>query len=148
MCKKICTKCEEEKKIEDFFLKDKHKNIRHSQCKECYKNSRNSKSHYEKYKNDYIQRATIRKNKLVKENRIKLLEYFSNHSCIVCGESNPIVLEFDHRVQKDKINNISMMLRDYTWEQILKEIDKCDVLCSNHHKIRTSKQMGWWYEKK
>lgn len=146
MCKKSCTKCKKEKDINDFFLKDKINNKRHSQCKECYNSSRNSKEHYKKYKSEYIERASGRKCKLVKENRVKLLEYFSEHPCIVCGEKNPIVLEFDHRIQEDKKNTISQMLRDYTWGQILIEIKKCDVLCANHHKIRTSKQMGWWYE--
>ena len=148
MCKKNCSKCGKEKLIDEFFLRDKIKNKRHSQCKDCYKSSRSNKEHYEKYKPEYIKRAKNRKEKLASENRIKLLEYFKTHNCIVCGESNPIVLEFDHRNQHEKEYGISNMIYNYSWKQILIEIDKCDVLCANHHKIRTSKQMGWWYEDK
>ncbi len=114
MCDKICTKCSVEKKEEDFFWKNKKLNRRHSQCKDCYRNSRSSKEHYEKYKDEYVKRAKGRQAKLVSENRKHLLEYFKTHHCIECDEDNPVVLEFDHRDMKNKFKGISQMLRDYT----------------------------------
>lgn len=33
--KKVCTKCQKEKKIEDFWLNKKHKDGRYQHCKEC-----------------------------------------------------------------------------------------------------------------
>jgi acetylornithine/succinyldiaminopimelate/putrescine aminotransferase len=143
---KKCSKCKKEKELSDYFWRDKSKNKLHSQCKDCYKACRHSQEHYKKYKEQYIKRSKARQKRIGTENKKHLIEYFKNHPCIECGESNPVVLEFDHRDRKQKWKEVSTMLRDYTWEQILKEIDKCDVLCANHHKIRTSKQMGWWYE--
>ena len=143
---KKCGKCNEIKKESDFFFRNKKNNILHSQCKICYTKSRKNKEHYEKYKEEYKTRINSRK--LIKsvENREKLIEYFKTHPCISCGERNPIVLDFDHRDEKEKKYGISKMICSYNWESIEKEIGKCDVRCANCHRIRTSQQFGWWYE--
>jgi hypothetical protein len=143
---KKCSKCGKVKNVTDFFIRMKLKNQFHSQCKECYKDNRDPQGHYKKYRDEYVKRSTDRKIIKTTENRMNLLEYFKTHHCIVCDESNPIVLDFDHREQEDKILNISQMIYHHNWDSILKEIEKCDVLCANHHRIRTSKQLGWWYE--
>jgi len=143
---KKCTQCNLEKEFTEFFVKNKEKKLLHSQCKSCYNRKRKSKEHYNKYKNEYLERINKRKAIKINENRQKLLEYFKEHSCIKCGETNPIVLEFDHRDEKDKKRGIATMMTSYNWETILVEIEKCDVLCANCHRIRTSQQFGWWYE--
>jgi len=144
MCKKKCTKCGLEKSEEDFFWKSKPKNKRHSQCKDCYREVRKGKEHYKKYKQEYIARAKERKERLVKENRKHLLEYFSEHTCVDCPENDPVVLEFDHLIREDKKMGIAKMMQDYTWSQIIEEIEKCEVVCANCHKRRTAKQFSWW----
>jgi len=56
--------------------------------------------------------------------------------CVDCGENNHIVLDFDHL--KDKKYNISRMIHDgFSWKAILKEIQKCEVVCANCHRVRT-----------
>lgn len=56
--------------------------------------------------------------------------------CVDCGEKNHIVLDFDHL--KNKKYNISRMIHDgFSWKAILKEIEKCEVVCANCHRIRT-----------
>jgi hypothetical protein len=78
-----------------------------------------------------------------------LLEYLSDRSCIDCGESDPIVLDFDHRCGKSKFKGISRMLSGhYSWKRIMKEIDKCDIRCSNCHRRKTYLQLGYWGKKK
>lgn len=143
----VCNKCGNEKTVDNFFFRNKEKNIIHKHCKGCCGQSRRSKDHYEKYKPAYIQRAKERGIKVREDNRIKLIEYFKDHPCIVCGESNPVVLDFDHKEQSEKTKEICKMISSYKWDTILAEINKCDVLCANHHRIRTSKQLGWFYEK-
>jgi hypothetical protein len=72
-----------------------------------------------------------------------VLDYLSTHRCVECGESDPVVLEFDH-VRGKKTLTISQMIRDrYSLDNIQKEIDKCDVLCANCHREKTRKQLGW-----
>jgi hypothetical protein len=57
--------------------------------------------------------------------------------CKDCGyNDHAVALQFDHL--RDKRANVSNMIRsDYSWDQIKKEIDKCEVVCANCHAIRT-----------
>lgn len=67
-------------------------------------------------------------------------EYFMHHPCEDCGIADPIVLDFDH-VRGDKRHNVSKLAKDgYSWEAIMAEIAKCDVVCSNCHRRRTAKR--------
>ena len=85
------------------------------------------------------------KNRLVKIqyqkwllDQVKELKKISE--CKDCGESNPLVLDFDH-VRGKKIMCISNMVRNsYSIETIQKEIDKCEVRCANCHRLITYKR--------
>ena len=71
----------------------------------------------------------------------KLLAYFLEHPCVDCGNKDPRVLEFDHRNPEEKKFGVAYMVRnEFGWETIMKEIQKCDVRCSNCHRIRTHEQ--------
>lgn len=50
--------------------------------------------------------------------------------CEVCGCNSPILLDFHHKLDKDKM--ISRLLT-YRWSLLEKEIGKCSLLCSNCH---------------
>ena len=64
-------------------------------------------------------------------------------SCVDCGESNPIVLDFDH-VHGDKSHNISDMVNgSYAISSIKDEIRKCEIRCSNcHRKKHTNEEIN------
>jgi hypothetical protein len=56
--------------------------------------------------------------------------------CIKCGNDHPAVLDFHHRNPEEKEFAISKMIRNRSSkEMLLKEIEKCDILCSNCHRI-------------
>ena len=61
-------------------------------------------------------------------------------SCKDCKTYDPRVLEFDHL--KDKSFNVSRAVSGSTrsWETILAEIKKCDIVCANCHRIRTQER--------
>ena len=78
------------------------------------------------------------------ELRIRILGYLSTHHCVGCGESDPLVLEFDH-VKGQKLKDVSRLVNDCVkWGIIQKEIEKCVVLCANCHRRKTHKQLGFW----
>ncbi len=66
----------------------------------------------------------------------------SSHCCD-CGNDNWIVLEFDH-VRGEKEFNISEVRRMYWCAEIKNEIDKCDIVCANCHRIRTHHRTKSW----
>ena len=55
--------------------------------------------------------------------------------CSMCGyDKNYAALEFHHRNPENKVFNLdSRNLSNTNWDSILKELDKCDLLCSNCH---------------
>jgi hypothetical protein len=76
------------------------------------------------------------------------MEYLSSHPCVECGETDVRVLEFDHIEAGTKIRAVTTMLaRGSSWAVILKEISKCEVVCANHHRIRTYERMGSYRDK-
>lgn len=67
--------------------------------------------------------------------------------CADCRGTFPTVcMDFDHRdpTQKDRrYPSPGQMLRRTSLEAFLVEIEKCDVVCSNCHRIRSAKRGGW-----
>ena len=75
--------------------------------------------------------------------REHLLEYLSARQCVDCGEKDPIVMEFDHIDPKTKTKKINKMLSGhYSWETIMKEINKCEIRCANCHRRKTYHQFN------
>lgn len=60
--------------------------------------------------------------------------------CTDCGGTFPVVcMDFDH-VRGEKEFNISRGISyGYKLERILAEIEKCELVCSNCHRVRTHK---------
>jgi len=68
-------------------------------------------------------------------NKERAIEYLGG-KCKDCGEVYiKDVYDFHHRNPKEKDFSIGNSLL-YKWEKIEPELDKCDLLCSNCHRIR------------
>jgi hypothetical protein len=78
-------------------------------------------------------RAQKRADKWTKAQKIK-----TQSGCVDCGyNKSPYALQFDH-IGNDKKESVSNLIRsDYSWETIILEINKCEVVCANCHAIRT-----------
>ena len=61
-----------------------------------------------------------------------VFEYLKAHPCVDCGESDPVVLHFDH-VRGVKMMTISAAITRGTLAALFQEIDKCEVRCANCH---------------
>lgn len=59
--------------------------------------------------------------------------------CADCKQKYPAVcMDFDHLPQFDKLYTISLMVGNgYNEARIRKEIAKCELVCSNCHRVRT-----------
>jgi hypothetical protein len=79
------------------------------------------------------------------KNRAKAVEYLENHPCVDCGETNPVVLDFDH-VKGQKSFNIGRAISGShrSWQKIMDEISKCEIRCANCHRKKTAIQFGWY----
>lgn len=137
---KLCVRCKQEKGIECFGIKNAKTGLRRSYCNECQREY--VKEHYKKNSADYKKRSREFNKKEYQKNKERLYEYLTEHPCVKCGESDPVVLEFDHL--RDKKYTISNMVHSYSWSSILKEIEKCQVLCANCHKRKTAKDFDWY----
>jgi hypothetical protein len=66
------------------------------------------------------------------------------HPCVDCGESDTIVLEFDHVIGEKKYNIADVIRSGRNWQSIIEEIEKCEVRCANCHRRATAKRGGNW----
>lgn len=98
---------------------------------------------YEKHREVVKERTRLRRQRLRDDNREKLEALLRASKCADCGDTDWVVLEFDH-VTDDKSFNISTKMSDRTWEQLLEEIKKCEIVCANCHRKRTYVRAGGW----
>jgi len=139
---KICTQCQKEKTLKEFNKRSASKDGLASLCKECNKSK--LKEHYNNNKEYYVLKAAKRNKDQKLINRQYIYDYLKTKSCLDCGECDPILLEFDH-VRGEKYNNVSHLVgKGWSIDTIQKEIDKCEVVCSNCHRKRTAKVFGWY----
>lgn len=138
---KWCRKCESTKPLTEFGINTSRKDGRTSACKACrrqYQNhwySENKHLHRERVKANY-QRA-------INKTRKYVWDYLLIHPCVDCGEPDPVVLEFDHRGDKE-FNIGSALVTAISVDRLAAEVAKCDVRCANCHRRKSSESLGWW----
>lgn len=143
MYERICFDCKKLKPIEEFA---KWRKI----CKDCLnswkrarrklkpdeprsQNLHRSRDWYRKNKDEVLAASRAR----YKEN----LEYVSNiKSTTPCADCkkiyDPICMDFDHLDPSIKLNKISELIKGHL-KNVIDEMAKCEIVCSNCHRIRT-----------
>lgn len=91
----------------------------------------------------YKDREKASQKEKVRRRASMLIAYLKDNPCVECGESDPVVLDFDHIDPSTKLMKISDSIWGRNWDKILKEIEKCQVLCANCHRRKTAKEGGW-----
>lgn len=137
---KRCGSCKQVKPLDEFALNRKKGDGRDSMCKPC-KKVYNS-TYYEATKEHLNPiRAQARK-RAVARAQDYVYAYLRAHPCVDCGETDIIVLDFDH--QGDKSDNIGTMISNGTaLHRLAAEIAKCEVVCANDHRRRTARDFRW-----
>ena len=136
-----CCMCHQEKPEADFAFRSIATGVRQDHCRVCHAACR--RQHYLDNREEYIQREVARMKGYREENRVLLLEYLKSHPCVDCGQSDPVLLEFDHRDRSTKTKAVTHIALRKTWKRVLAEIAKCDVRCVVCHRRRTARQMNW-----
>ena len=138
---KNCSRCFLELPLSSFNKKKSSKDGLQPYCREC--NKKRSKEYYSNNLDKHKKATKERSKKNIDKVRKLVIEYLQNNPCVVCGESDIVVLDFDHL--SDKSNSISRMISmGSSWKTISKEISKCQVLCANCHRRKTAKDFGWY----
>jgi hypothetical protein len=137
---KVCIRCKIEKEEDEFHRSSRVKDGRQRYCKACKKIL--DAEIYGSRDEEWRGRKRDRQREVANRNSSLILEYLQQHPCVDCGESDPLVLEFDH-VRGEKKYNVSDLIRRYAgWKTIMAEIDKCDIRCANCHRRATAKRQG------
>ena len=128
---KKCYKCQLTKELVEFSINKSKRDGLSDNCKDCHKQY--NKNHYEQRKGYYVAKA--------KKAKLALLDFVreaKNIPCTDCKQSYPwYVMDFDHL--QDKSFNLGEA-PSKSKENILKEMAKCEVVCSNCHRERTHKR--------
>jgi hypothetical protein len=118
---KICKNCNIEKSINDFCIikSKKNKEYKFSFCNICKKER--LRLHHKK-RQDFI-------------NNIKHIP------CLDCKNIYPPeCMDFDHCRGNKNFNIGENILKNI--DELLLEIEKCDIICANCHRIRTKKRIN------
>jgi len=128
---KKCIECEKTYPVKFFRWADSSRLLRLSRCRYCDKNLQSEK--YYRNKSQYLESNYRSYQKL----RV-ILDECKNNPCIDCGNSYPpYVMDFDHRDPKTKVAKVSALTYWGSEKKLLDEVAKCDLVCSNCHRIRT-----------
>lgn len=151
---KYCNKCNKAKSTADFHKQYAKKSGFTSKCKDCCREY--GRQYFQKNKEKFQERK-----RNYRKQRRELIQSFKDKPCMDCEIQYPYyVMEFDHRKPEDKEFLISQAVWGYKSQsgkrrkikssdavgedRLLKEIDKCDVVCSNCHRIRThNRRVGY-----
>ena len=132
---KKCSSCHQIKPIIHFHKDNRQKDGLQPGCKECRKIT--SSNYYLKNKQKAINQA--------KESRKKIKAIVNNikesNPCVDCNTYYPFyVMDFDHL--RDKSFKISWGIINRSRDNVLKEIEKCELVCSNCHRKRSYKRQN------
>lgn len=139
MEEKVCTGCKESKPLDDFGMKSGKKNTR---CKACVNKYYREIYYADPERKKYILGRNRENSRIAKERAIQVVLKSFELGCTDCGNKDVRVLEFDHL--RDKEFNVGVLMNMNSHDRLIKEIEKCEVVCANCHKIRTYSRSDSW----
>ena len=136
---KQCKNCLESKPLDKFQKRAKNKDGYTNMCKVCKRAYDNAHYKANPERRQYIRRNSDKRIRIVRE---WLMDYLKSHPCVDCGNDEIVVLEFDHR--GDKEANLSDLMKRGNLSTVQLEVAKCDIRCANCHRRKTARDYGSW----
>lgn len=124
---KTCSKCKRTKVAGEFNKNSSRKDGLQTFCRPCEKQRKSE--YYAKHKQRFVDYARAYKAR----KREWWNQYKQTLSCIRCGDTRWYVLDFHHRDPASKDFPLSEVDK-FGIQRIMKEVEKCDVLCANCHR--------------
>lgn len=132
---RACPKCGELTPLDQFPPVRRGEPRLQTWCRECFAeaNARNYARNREREKERLIPQSRAPRIRL----KSRLIEFLKDHPCVDCGETDLVVLRFDHL--RDKAADVAQLVASgAAWETIAHEIAKCEVRCANCHRLKTA----------
>ena len=104
-----------------FPFKNKEVGTRGSTCLACM--AAYGREHYARHRAKYLEKAHRSRRRVRAKNDQRILSYLLAHPCVDCGETDPLVLDFDHRDPATKSNEVSRIVYYRPWRVVLEEIE-------------------------
>jgi len=135
----ICSICKLEKTNADFNFKIKKENLLCKHCKECQKLLR--RKSYQKNREYFLNYQKTHFKQWRKERKDFIKKYKEKKPCVDCKQIYPhYVMDFDHLPEFKKEIKIGSRGFYHSEDVLVKEFEKCELVCSNCHRIRTWKR--------
>lgn len=131
-----CSICEQDKPETEFNFRNSTTQTRYKHCKSCQKELRQKS--YKDNRDYYLSYEKTHAPQRRKERRDFIIRFKEGKPCADCKQIFPhYVMDFDHLPQFKKEIKIGQQGNYHSEATLLKEFAKCDLVCSNCHRIRT-----------
>lgn len=136
---KVCVTCHVWLPMTAYNERARAKDGHQARCRAC------SRAWYEENKVEHRKNVRRRNDRVRRELQEVVRRHLLAHPCVVCGETDLRVLEFDHRDPAAKRASVGVLQGgSFSLARLLEEIDRCDVKCANCHRIRTMGDCDSW----
>jgi len=134
MTVKMCGRCGSEKPLSEFNSKGKNKTQPY--CRPC--DNQHAREYYAKHGERMRRQINDARKKRISVTQNEIRQIKESSPCLDCGKKYPYyVMDFDHTNGEKEYNVSEMIGSGLSKSKIIKEINKCEIVCSNCHRERT-----------
>jgi len=127
---KRCSKCKLEKRLDEFHNCKSKKDGKQPYCKSCLIVATKKDYRVNNRKRVFSERAKAKRDEI----RGIFNSIRAHNVCAFCDESTLCCLDFHHLDPKQKDLSVSRLSFAKSKDRMLKEMQKCVVVCSNCHR--------------
>ena len=122
------------------YVEENKDKIRERQRKYYYDNPEHMKK-LRKAQYDKHQQKLVEDQRKIRNERRQYLREYLGGKCVRCGATER--LEFDHIIKETKSFTIGSSLTCFSIEELIEEVNKCQLLCRPCHIIKSAEEGDW-----